>query len=398
MAASVIAILSDSSKESVGMSTAWVILSGTIPSAIPTTIPIVDPLVISTLPHTSPSLYNESSDRDTSERPPSQNPYEFTSSISHSCLPGQPIPIGRPYRTQPNGCVRYSPSDSFSGYSSDTSSSHSIPDSPFDTLVVIFARPSCKRCRSSTTAVPIATPVPRALSPTCADLLPPRKIIKGFVFVTDYEVSLEESYEPYIKPDIDSDVQADIDAGIAAADTAAAREMDVRVEDGIKTEAEAGEEANVEIQPEGTINIKVDVATKMDILDESLMPDVVERLGQLEDEHVVALKGSNMELRDALGIERVRADSLQRRLGYVEEELKHVRKLHAHETIKELISQRVDEALAAQEANHNAGLIDENQSQNRDDNDNGSRGNGNHGNNNGNVSHPSKEEPRGVTY
>nr|GEU64891.1 hypothetical protein [Tanacetum cinerariifolium] len=385
MAASVIAILSDSSKESMGMSTAWVILSGTIPSAIPTTIPIVDPLVISTLPHTSPFLYNELSDRDTSERPPSQDPYEFTSSISRSCLPGQPIPIGRPYRTQPNGCVRYSPLDLFSGYSSDTSSSHSIPDSPFDTLVAISARPSCKRCRSSTTSVPIATPIPRALSPRCADLLPPHKIIKGFVFVTDYEVSLEESYEPYTEPNIDFDVQADIDAGIAAVDAAATRETNVRVEDGIKTEAEADEEANVEIQPEGTINIKVDVATQMDILDESIMPDVVERLGQLEEgmkEHVVALKGSNMELRDALGIERVRADSLQRRLGYVEEELK----------------QRVDEALAAQEANHNAGLIDENQSQNRDDNDNGSRGNGNHGNNNWNVSHPSKEEPRGVTY
>ncbi|GKC49726.1 putative reverse transcriptase domain-containing protein [Tanacetum coccineum] len=38
--------------------------------------------------------------------------------------------------------------------------------------------------------------------------------------------------------------------------------------------------------------------------------------------------------------------------------------------------------MAAQEANHNARLIDENQNQNGDDNDNGSGGNGNHGNNN----------------
>nr|GEX92419.1 reverse transcriptase domain-containing protein [Tanacetum cinerariifolium] len=59
-------------------------------------------------------------------------------------------------------------------------------------------------------------------------------------------------------------------------------------------------------------------------------------------ERVVALKGSNMSLRDAL-----------------------------------------EEALAAQEANRNAGLIDENQSQDGDDNDNRSEGNGNHGNNNG---------------
>ncbi|GKB90941.1 putative reverse transcriptase domain-containing protein [Tanacetum coccineum] len=53
------------------------------------------------------------------------------------------------------------------------------------------------------------------------------------------------------------------------------------------------------------------------------------------------------------------------------------------EAIKELISRRVEKALAAQEVNRNAGLIDENQSQNGDDNDNGSGGNGNHGDNNG---------------
>ncbi|GJX07073.1 hypothetical protein Tco_0195005 [Tanacetum coccineum] len=39
--------------------------------------------------------------------------------------------------------------------------------------------------------------------------------------------------------------------------------------------------------------------------------------------------------------------------------------------------------LAAQEANHNARLIGERQSQNRDDHDNRNGGNGNHGNNNG---------------
>ncbi|GJX23632.1 putative reverse transcriptase domain-containing protein [Tanacetum coccineum] len=51
--------------------------------------------------------------------------------------------------------------------------------------------------------------------------------------------------------------------------------------------------------------------------------------------------------------------------------------------IKELISRRVEEALAAQEANRNAGFIDENQSQNGDDNDNRSGGNGNHVRENG---------------
>ncbi|GKG62469.1 hypothetical protein Tco_0634242, partial [Tanacetum coccineum] len=53
------------------------------------------------------------------------------------------------------------------------------------------------------------------------------------------------------------------------------------------------------------------------------------------------------------------------------------------EAIEELISQRVAEALSAQEANRNAGLVVEGQSDNGDDNDNRNGGNVNHGNNNG---------------
>ncbi|GKD07405.1 putative reverse transcriptase domain-containing protein [Tanacetum coccineum] len=55
------------------------------------------------------------------------------------------------------------------------------------------------------------------------------------------------------------------------------------------------------------------------------------------------------------------------------------------EAIEELISQRVEKALAAQEANRNIGLLDENQCQNGDDNDNGNGGNRNHDNIQGNV-------------
>ncbi|GJW29566.1 putative reverse transcriptase domain-containing protein [Tanacetum coccineum] len=95
-------------------------------------------------------------------------------------------------------------------------------------------------------------------------------------------------------------------------------ETDVRVKVGIKTEAEAGEEANAEIQPEGTIEIGVDVAIEIDIPDDSLMPDAIERLGQLEEgmqERVVALEVSNTGLQDALGIERNRDDNDNRSGG-----------------------------------------------------------------------------------
>ncbi|GJX31741.1 reverse transcriptase domain-containing protein, partial [Tanacetum coccineum] len=118
---------------------------------------------------------------------------------------------------------------------------------------------------------------------------------------------------------------ADIDAGIAIVVVIAARETDVRVEVGIETEAEAGEEANGEIQPEGTIKIRVDVATEIDISYDSLILDAIERLGQLEE-----------------GMQAV------------------------YDHLQEIPLQRIND-------------ID----QIRDDNDNESGGNGNHGNNNG---------------
>ncbi|GJU54180.1 hypothetical protein Tco_1227894 [Tanacetum coccineum] len=46
MAIYVIPISTDSSEESVGMSTTRVILFGTIPTAISATVPIVDPLIV----------------------------------------------------------------------------------------------------------------------------------------------------------------------------------------------------------------------------------------------------------------------------------------------------------------------------------------------------------------
>ncbi|GJY04659.1 hypothetical protein Tco_0370599 [Tanacetum coccineum] len=281
MAASVTAISSDSSEESVGTSTARVILSDTIPTAIPATVPVVDPLrsrvAARSSPPSSPTdmtlpirqiLPTPTIGRLASRYPPDHSSSDHFSSDDSSS---------------------YSLSDLSLGYSSDTSSCHYIPDSPFDTLATISAGLSRKRCRSSTTSVSIATPVSGALSPVRADLLPPRKRIRGRHRCL-----------------------------YCGTDAVAVREMDVRVEFGIETEAEADKEANAEIQPEGTIEIGVDVAIGMDIPDDSLMPDAIERLGKLEE---------GMQ-----GIERVRADSLQRRLGYVEDKLGQVHELRAYES------------------------------------------------------------------
>ncbi|GJS83021.1 hypothetical protein Tco_0749562 [Tanacetum coccineum] len=137
---------------------------------------------------------------------------------------------------------------------------------------------------SPTTSVPVASPVPRALSPVCTDLLPPCKRIRDSIYVTDFEVSLEEgyvpyiprdislgvdvegSYEPYTKPDIDPGVQEDIDACIMFADDIAARGTNVRV----KFETTAKEEA--ESSARGTIKIGFDQVTHPVILDDTVEP------------------------------------------------------------------------------------------------------------------------------
>ncbi|GKA57487.1 putative reverse transcriptase domain-containing protein [Tanacetum coccineum] len=348
MAISVISISSDSSKESVGTSIARVILFGTIPTVISAIVPVINltvvhddtpliptetptiPPVISTLPHTSLFLYTDSSDSDTSKRPPSHDPYEVTVARWRSrvaacssppslptlrwilpappglprrpailILPGQPIPVGRPYRTQPNGmrkmliarksvgplpshrlALRYSESHSLSnhfspddfsldtssgsssGYSSYTSLGRSILDYSFDSPAASFASPSRKRRRSPAILVPLATPVPGALSPVRADLLPPRKRIRGSVPTTDQDDSKEEGYEAYIEPNIKSDVQADIDACIVAVDAAAAREADDRVEVDTRIDREDEAEEEVESSHRGTIEIGVDTVVE----------------------------------------------------------------------------------------------------------------------------------------
>ncbi|GKF40880.1 hypothetical protein Tco_0124222, partial [Tanacetum coccineum] len=167
---------------------------------------------------------------------------------------------------------------SHSDTSSDSSSRHSlsgyaISDSPYYSPTATSVGPSRKGHRSPTTSVPVASPLRKALTPVCADLLPPRKRIKDSNSVTDFEVSLEEvyvsyvprviglgvdvkdSYEPYTEPDIDPDVQADINACIAFADDIAARGTDVRVE--IETAVEKEAESSMR----GTIEIRVDLVT-----------------------------------------------------------------------------------------------------------------------------------------
>ncbi|GJT57358.1 hypothetical protein Tco_0992412 [Tanacetum coccineum] len=268
-----ISVISISSEESVGTSTARVILFGTIPATIPATVPIVDPPIVHddtpliptetptipptapTIPYTLQFMYTDSSDSDSSNITSVRKMLTVRQRVG--LLPTHQLALRylEDHFSSDHFISDDSSPDSSSDSASGYSSGHFIPDSPFDTPVAISARLSHKRCRSPTTSVPIATLVPGALSLVRADLQLPRKRTRGSIFMTDFEVSSEESYEPYTEPDIDSDVLADIDACIMA-DTAAARETDVRVDVGIEIKDEVEEEAAS--RDRGTIKIVID--------------------------------------------------------------------------------------------------------------------------------------------
>ncbi|GJT00841.1 hypothetical protein Tco_0822010 [Tanacetum coccineum] len=227
----VISISSDSSKESVGTSTARVILFGTIPTTILPTTPTIDlpvihdntlltptisptiptiPPIAPTIQYTSLFINTDSSNSDNPNSPPLQDPYEIAvaqwrsrvvarssppSSPIHYILlapprlpcrlvvlvlPGHSIPIGRPYRTLPNGVLK------MLTVRKDSDSLTDLEVSLEDGYVPYV----------------------------------PREVGLG--------VDVEDSYEPYTEPDIDTDIQADIDECIAYADAIRVIEDDVR--------------------------------------------------------------------------------------------------------------------------------------------------------------------------
>ncbi|GJT84374.1 hypothetical protein Tco_1058716 [Tanacetum coccineum] len=233
---------------------------------IPIETPTIPP-INSTLPHTSPYIVAAHS---SPPSPPTSQilptPPGLPRRPAIPVLPSQPIPFGQPCHTQPNRVHHFSfddssldsPPDSSSRYSSDTSSGRSTPHFSFDTPFS-FVGPSRKRRESPVVSVPLATPVPGTLSPVHADLLPPHKRIRGAVTTSDYDDCAEESYEACMEPDIDSDVQADINGDTVAAKAATAREADVGVEVGIRSDGEDKAEEDAESEDRGTIEIGVDM-------------------------------------------------------------------------------------------------------------------------------------------
>ncbi|GJU95717.1 hypothetical protein Tco_1320473, partial [Tanacetum coccineum] len=207
------------------------------------------------------------------------------------------------------------------------------------------AGPSHKRCRSLAATMTSSIHALRALVPSRADLLPPRKRFRD-------SISPEDSVEE----DIDTDVLADIEADATAFEVAVDRDVEAGVDASIGMKVDVGVDVEDEVEDEvessdrGTIEVRVDVVARINISDVMLMPDAVERLEQrVEDietgqrelearslitggerasllDQVASLERSNARLQGTLRMERARADRFRRRMSFMESELRQIRK------------------------------------------------------------------------
>ncbi|GJU14589.1 putative reverse transcriptase domain-containing protein [Tanacetum coccineum] len=320
-------------------------------------------------------------------------------------LPREDIPIGQLYRTHPGRpcrvltarksviplpshrlVLRYTShnldhftSGSSSGHSSSDHSSfrhfisghslsgHASPDTtvadsstpPRFVYPPLARTPRCSEAylhwRSPTATVTSSIHATRSLVPSRDDLVPPRKRFRD-------SISPEDS----VKEDIDANELADIEAYATADEVVVDRDVEAVVNAGIgmevdvRVDVEDKVEDKVESSDRGTIEVGVDMVFRIDILDGMLMPDVVERLEQVEE-----------------GLQDIYEHVIEIPLHRIEDIETEQRELE----VRSLIA----EALAAYEATRVVNALEaESQSQNDSDGDNGNGGNGNGGNGNPN--------------
>ncbi|GJR11360.1 hypothetical protein Tco_0794012 [Tanacetum coccineum] len=233
-----------------------------------------------------------------------------------------------------------------------TTSESSIGDSSSESS----AGPSRKRCRPLAATMTSSIHASRSLVPSRVDLLPITRDIQADALTIEVAA--------------DIDVKAEVDACIGI-------EVDVRVDVEDKVEGEG----EVESSDRGTMEVGVDIVTRIDIPDGMLMPDDVKHLEQLEVGSLIA-GGDFASLLDQItSLER--STARLRGTLMMESIMTITRSSMTPEAIEELINQRVAEALAAYEVNRAGELAVESQSQNGDDDDNenvGGNGNRNWGN------------------
>ncbi|GJV88853.1 putative reverse transcriptase domain-containing protein [Tanacetum coccineum] len=333
-----------------------------IPTAISATVPIVNPPVVHDdsplIPTKTPTI-------------PPIDSYEVTIAWWRSRVAARSSTPSPPTLRSHSLSDHFSPSNfssdtssgSSSGYSSDTSSGRSIPDYSFDSPAASFVGSSRKRRRSPAVLVPLAIPVPGALSPIRDDLLPPRRRNRDF------------------------------DADTVATEAAAAREAADRVEVDTRINRENEVKEESESSHRGAVEIEVETVVEPVVSEDTLVPtdDRISRevfqigLGEIVQElhnhlekipirriqviesvqrdqghrmlaasqqsvvmsdRIGVLEIDNMRLRVMLCIEKERIDSMRRHMAYTTMPTA-TRTRMTPTVIEEMIDRRVEEALEA---------------------------------------------------
>nr|GFA37940.1 hypothetical protein [Tanacetum cinerariifolium] len=165
------------------------------------------------------------------------------------------------------------------------------PTTPYTSLFIFtdsFKSDSFDRPSSADPFKADVTPTPAlgALTSVYADLLPPRKRIRGSIATPVLDDDVEDIYETFTDPDIDSDIQAEIDACIATYDAIVARETSVRVKIEVEMvgDDKAGDEA--ESSARGMIEIRVDPRV------EPVVADDIPELFREDFPYLVSVDGS----------------------------------------------------------------------------------------------------------
>nr|GEU72778.1 reverse transcriptase domain-containing protein [Tanacetum cinerariifolium] len=439
MTASDIIVFSYSSDESVESPPSQVILFGDIPTVIPfismvapetsTTAPVISsvaPMIKTTIVASPIGLYSlvPYSDFD-SNLPDEMDSLKVTTSSSSpsafpiapvTALPGtrrraailirprEAIPLGRPYRTHPNGPRRVMaiglPSDestttceafrrwcaaSVSTFYPLTTSESSSEDSLERPLHSSShsARPSRKRCRFPDDSVPSFTSVTGSLAPTRANLLPPRKRFR-------------DSYSPETSMEKDIEIDTtETEDGRDAGDTVVLGidPRSVPMDDEEIVEPVGGDSSSSPGTRDGTVRSVEDIPVDLD----GSIRDFYHHMSKVRVDRIVRIKTTQRHLEaEQMRASRARAgmaesikslrsknlkirddrDDLRRKLRRT---MTNTRSRMTPTAIEEMINRRVAKALEAHEINKNLRL----ENGNGNGNSNGGNRNGNGGNGNG---------------
>nr|GEW00113.1 reverse transcriptase domain-containing protein [Tanacetum cinerariifolium] len=263
--------------------------------------------------------------------------------------------------------------------------SHAAAERPSQSSVVGHSR---KRNRSPTTSIPRSSPILGALSPACADLLPPPKRIRSSNFGGD---------EPRLKQDINPDIQVEINECIPYVDALRGKGIDATVV------VEVVDREEIETCTRGLVEVRVERVTRAAIPDDILEPaqeagaiEAIEGI-QRDQGHMIVVTGQhsvvlsegigelerdNMRLRGTLDVASQSFLTLEE--GVTTMTNTRSGATMTHEAVNELIERRVAEALEARDATRNLEPLVEGGGKQEDRNGvNRNEVNGNGGNGNG---------------